>query len=85
MILHHYPLQAHLYLLALHRFLLWRLPNYSPSKHLGGYVYIFLRGIPGENAIKSRPHLKNIPGLVLESAPIDRILELDRVFKEGGR
>ena len=31
---------------ALHRFLLWRLPNYNPDKHLGGYAYIFLRGLP---------------------------------------
>ena len=46
MVEHHYPLQAHLYLVALHRFLKWRLPNYLPEQHLGGYIYLFLRGIP---------------------------------------
>jgi len=42
MIKHHYPLQSHLYLLALHRLLKWRLKNYQPHKHLGGFIYIFL-------------------------------------------
>jgi exodeoxyribonuclease V beta subunit len=43
----HYPLQAHLYLVALHRYLRWRLPGYLPEQHLGGYAYVFLRGVPG--------------------------------------
>jgi exodeoxyribonuclease V beta subunit len=43
----HYPLQAHLYLVALHRYLRWRLPGYAPERHLGGYAYVFLRGVPG--------------------------------------
>ena len=32
----HYPLQALLYSVVLHRFLRWRLPGYSPAEHLGG-------------------------------------------------
>ena len=32
----HYPLQALLYGVALHRFLRWRLPDYDPERHLGG-------------------------------------------------
>jgi exodeoxyribonuclease V beta subunit len=43
----HYPLQAHLYLVALHRYLRWRLPGFAPEQHLGGYGYVFLRGVPG--------------------------------------
>ena len=35
MLHHHYPLQAHLYLVALHRHLRWRLPDYDPEQHLG--------------------------------------------------
>ena len=31
----HYPLQALLYLVALHRYLRWRLPGYDPERHLG--------------------------------------------------
>jgi exodeoxyribonuclease V beta subunit len=43
----HYPLQALLYSAALHRFLRWRLPGYDPETHLGGVLYLFLRGMCG--------------------------------------
>ena len=43
----HYPLQALLYCTALHRFLAWRLPGYSPGRHLGGVGYLFVRGMAG--------------------------------------
>jgi exodeoxyribonuclease V beta subunit len=42
-----YPLQALLYSVVLHRFLRWRLPGYAPEKHLGGVLYLFLRGMCG--------------------------------------
>jgi exodeoxyribonuclease V beta subunit len=43
----HYPLQALLYSVVLHRYLRWRLPSYSPEHHLGGVLYLFLRGMCG--------------------------------------
>ena len=43
----HYPLQALLYGVALHRFLRWRLRGYDPDRHLGGSLYLFLRGMAG--------------------------------------
>lgn len=43
----HYPLQALLYSVALHRFLRWRLPGYDPDVHLGGIAYLFVRGMAG--------------------------------------
>ncbi len=43
----HYPLQALLYAVALHRYLRWRLPGYEPGTHLGGVGYLFLRGMCG--------------------------------------
>ncbi|RDI55706.1 exodeoxyribonuclease V beta subunit [Nocardia mexicana] len=43
----HYPLQAILYSAALHRYLRWRLPDYSPGRHLGGISYLFVRGMIG--------------------------------------
>jgi len=49
----HYPLQALLYCVALHRFLGQRLPGYDPTRHLGGAGYLFVRGMagrPGEAA-----------------------------------
>jgi exodeoxyribonuclease V beta subunit len=43
----HYPLQALLYAVALHRYLRWRLPGYDPGRHLGGVQYLFVRGMAG--------------------------------------
>ncbi len=44
----HYPLQALLYCVALHRHLRWRLgPSYDPQRSLGGVLYLFLRGMVG--------------------------------------
>lgn len=43
-----YPLQALLYSVVLHRFLRWRQPGYNPERHLGGVMYLFLRGMCGQ-------------------------------------
>jgi exodeoxyribonuclease V beta subunit len=43
-----YPLQALLYSVVLHRYLSWRLPGYDPARHLGGVMYLFVRGMCGE-------------------------------------
>ncbi len=43
----HYALQALLYLVALHRFLRWRVPGPEPAGRLAGVVYLFLRGMNG--------------------------------------
>ena len=71
MYLHHYPLQAHLYLVALHRFLQWRLDGYQPERHLGGYAYVFLRGVSKSGG----------SGVILEAAPLQRLHALDRVLR----
>ncbi|SCX25950.1 exodeoxyribonuclease V subunit beta [Mycolicibacterium fluoranthenivorans] len=42
-----YPLQALLYSVVLHRYLRWRLPGYAPETHLGGVIYLFVRGMCG--------------------------------------
>ena len=45
---HRYEVQAALYMLALHRLLRSRLGEaYDPAQHLGGAVYLFMRGIDG--------------------------------------
>jgi exodeoxyribonuclease V beta subunit len=43
----HYPLQLLLYSVALHRYLRWRQPDYDPARHLGGGLYLFVRGMCG--------------------------------------
>jgi len=43
----HYPLQAMLYMVALHRYLRWRLAGYDPAQNLAGVLYLFVRGMVG--------------------------------------
>ena len=52
-----YDLQYILYLLALHRLLKARLPDYDYEQHIGGAVYLFLRGVnaPGAGAFTDKP------------------------------
>jgi exodeoxyribonuclease V beta subunit len=76
----HYPLQAHLYLVALHRYLRWRLPGYAPDQHLGGYAYVFLRGVPGPMAVEPGGE---VPGVLVERPPLARLLALDALLREG--
>jgi exodeoxyribonuclease V beta subunit len=76
----HYPLQAHLYLVALHRYLNWRLPGYAPDRHLGGYAYVFLRGVPGP--VLNAP-CGDVPGVLVERPPLARLLALDALLREG--
>jgi exodeoxyribonuclease V beta subunit len=49
----HYPLQAMLYSVVLHRYLRWRLPSYDPEQHLGGVLYLYLRGMAGPGTPRS--------------------------------
>ncbi|MCT0225669.1 UvrD-helicase domain-containing protein [Synechococcus sp. CS-1328] len=79
MVERHYLLQAHLYLVALHRYLRWRLPGYRPEQHLGGWVYAFLRGAPGPC------QAEQVPGMVVEQPPLQRLLALDALLQSGDR
>ncbi|MBM9467297.1 UvrD-helicase domain-containing protein [Nakamurella leprariae] len=53
-----YPLQALIYSVALHRFLRWRQPGYRPEQHLGGVLYLFVRGMCGPDTPRAdgTPH-----------------------------
>ncbi|MGV1003212.1 MAG: UvrD-helicase domain-containing protein [Candidatus Nanopelagicales bacterium] len=61
----HYPLQAILYSVALHRYLRWRVPAYDPARHLGGVLYLYLRGMCGE----STPRVDGHPAGVFSWSP----------------
>ncbi|TSE01443.1 AAA family ATPase [Skermania sp. ID1734] len=65
----HYPLQALLYSVALHRYLRWRLPGYQPGRHLGGIQYLFVRGMAG-------PDTPPGCGVFTWHPPADLIVEL---------
>ena len=80
MIKHHYPLQAHLYLLALHRLLKWRLKNYQPNLHLGGYLYLFIKGLPDPELFNQSKVDKLSRGIFIGKAPLNRINYLDSLF-----
>ncbi|MGI5132579.1 UvrD-helicase domain-containing protein [Pseudonocardia sp. CA-107938] len=73
MIAANYPLQALLYCVALHRYLRWRLPGYAPERHLGGVLYLFVRGMCGP----ATPTVDDVPcGVFSWLPPAALIVEL---------
>ncbi|MBO0691322.1 MAG: hypothetical protein J2P58_00360, partial [Acidimicrobiaceae bacterium] len=56
----------------LHRYLRWRLPAYRPSSHLGGALYLFVRGMTGAATPTTGDTVHGVyswavpPGLVVE-------------------
>jgi exodeoxyribonuclease V beta subunit len=54
---HRYDLQYVIYTLALHRLLKARLPDYDYQRHVGGVIYLFLRGVDekGQGVYADRP------------------------------
>ena len=68
----HYPLQALLYDVALHRYLRWRQPGYDPDVHLGGSLYLFLRGMSGP----VRPAGRHVPGVFAWRPPAALVIEV---------
>ena len=76
---HHYHLQYLIYTLALHRYLGLRLPGYDYDRHMGGALYLFLRGM--------RPTLGPARGVFHTRPTLGLIQHLDRLFggPEGGR
>jgi exodeoxyribonuclease V beta subunit len=76
----HYPLQLLLYLVALHRFLRWRQPGYDPDTHLGGGLYLFVRGMCGPQT----PVVGGVPtGVFGWKPPASLVVELSRLLDRG--
>jgi exodeoxyribonuclease V beta subunit len=59
-----YELQYVLYLFALHRLLKARLPDYDYDEHIGGAVYLFVRGI---GALSQGVHVERPPRELIET------------------
>ncbi|WP_426243054.1 UvrD-helicase domain-containing protein [Nocardioides sp. LHG3406-4] len=81
-----YPLQALLYTVVLHRVLRWRLPGYDPEQHLGGVLYLYLRGMCGPET----PRVDGAPcGVFAWQPPVGLVEELsallDGVLQGAGR
>lgn len=76
----HYPLQALLYQVALHRLLRWRQPGYDPEVHLGGVLYLFLRGMAGPDT----PRTDEVPyGVFSWRPPAALIIGLSDLLDRG--
>ncbi|MBW6390057.1 exodeoxyribonuclease V subunit beta [Billgrantia antri] len=69
-----YDLQYALYLLALHRLLKARLPDYDYDRHIGGSLTVFLRGANAESR-----------GVHAERPPRELIEALDALFQGDAR
>ncbi len=65
-----YDMQYMLYILALHRQLRSRLPEYDYDRHMGGAVYCFLRGWQNSET----------RGLFHDRPPRELIEQLDQLF-----
>ncbi len=76
-----YPLQALLYAVVLHRFLRWRQPGYEPAVHLGGVLYLYLRGMCGP----ATPVLDGQPCGVFSWQPPAALVEALSDLLDGGR
>ena len=76
----HYPLQALLYVVALHRYLRWRMPGYAPEKNLAGVLYLFIRGMTGPDV----PRVDGQPcGVFSWRPPADLVVELSDLLDRG--
>jgi exodeoxyribonuclease V beta subunit len=77
MVHHDYPLQAILYLVALHRYLRWRLRGYDPHEHLGGAAYLFLRGMDPSG---DPDHPDGVAGVAWWTPSTEAVLAVDRLL-----
>ena len=78
MLAHRYDVQAALYVLALHRLLKSRLPDYDYDQHLGGALYLFLRGVdqPGGGLLHlspSRALIESLDAAFSQARPGDAV------------
>jgi exodeoxyribonuclease V beta subunit len=70
MLSHRYDVQYSLYILAVHRLLKSRLKDYSYEQHMGGAIYLYLRGIDQAGQ-----------GCYVHKPSYDLIHALDEAFK----
>lgn len=66
----HYYLQLYFYTLALHMHLENTLPDYSYETHMGGGIYVFMRGFGDEN------------GIYFHRPPVESIIEMKADMSE---
>ncbi|KAA1422107.1 AAA family ATPase [Nocardioides humilatus] len=78
----HYPLQSLLYSVVVHRYLRWRLPGYDPATHLGGVLYLYVRGMCGPDT----PEVDGVPcGVFSWQPPAAMVLALSDLLDGSAR
>ncbi len=77
-----YPLQALLYLVALYRYLRWRMPDNDAEDALAGVAYLFVRGMLGVEA----PRVGGMPcGIWTWRPPRGLVAAVSDLMDGGGR
>jgi exodeoxyribonuclease V beta subunit len=67
-------------MVALHRYLRWRLRGYDPEVHLGGVLYLFLRGMSGPRT----PAVGGVPcGVFSWRPPTALVTDMSELFEVG--
>lgn len=80
---HHYPLQALLYSVALHRYLGWRRgAAYDPERQLGGIGYLFVRGMVGADTPVDDA---GVTGVFAWCPPAAAVVAIDALFRGSAR
>ncbi len=77
----HYPLQALLYSVALHRYLRWRLPTYDPASQFAGVLYLFVRGMSSPQFPRTGEQPCGVWGW---RPPVGLVEALSELFDHGG-
>lgn len=84
MLAHDYPLQALLYIVALHRYLRLRLgADYDAQRQLAGAAYLFVRGMAGPDTPRTAAGAPY--GICVVLPPVDLVDALDELLARGVR
>ena len=75
---HHYPLQALIYGAAIYRFLRWRAPHLDANAAIGGFAYMFIRGMTGPETPADESGRRN--GVLTWSPPVGFWSQLSDLF-----
>ena len=59
---------------------LFGIKSYQPNLNLGGYIYLFLKGLPDFELFEKSNSQDISPGVFISNAPLKRINYLDKLF-----